>query len=177
MGILVCLRLRAVPNKARCLPMMKAEPHPPASGWFEDRAHVFPVRVYYEDTDFSGRVYHASYLRFMERGRSEFLRDAGVQHAGLLRGEDPLAWVVRRMAIEFLRAAEIDDALQVRTRVVELGGARMRLAQSVSRAIAGKSAGDVVKADVEVCLVTLRGRARRVPDAVRKKLQSFAGSR
>src|SRR5215831_2446463 len=105
----------------------------PTGGWFEGKAHVFPLRVYYEDTDLSGFVYHASYLRFMERGRSEFLRLAGAGHAGMMEAPEPLVWVVRRMDIGFLRPARIEQALTVRTGVLELGGARMRLDQAVMR--------------------------------------------
>lgn len=148
--------------------MTNPNPRRPASGWFDGTAHVFALRVYYEDTDFSGRVYHASYLRFMERGRTEFLRDAEVYHGGLLKADEPLTWAVRRMKIDFLGPAQMDDVLQIRTRVMELGGARLQLAQSVVR-----DAQELVKADVEVCLITLDGRARRVPDAIRRKLQNF----
>ena len=140
----------------------------PAEGWFEAKTHVFPIRVYYEDTDLSGFVYHASYLRFMERGRSEFLRLAGAGHAGMMEAPEPLVWVVRRMDIGFLRPARIEQALTVRTGVQELGGARMRLDQAVMR-----GTETLVKADVEVCIVTLDGRPRRVPDSTRKKLEFF----
>ena len=143
----------------------------PSGGWFEGKTHVFPLRVYYEDTDLSGFVYHASYLRFMERGRSEFLRIAGVGHAGMLEAAEPLVWVVRRMDIGFQRPARIEQALTVRTGVAELGGARMNLDQAVMR---GQET--LVKAAVEVCIVTLDGRPRRVPDSTRKKLEFFLGS-
>jgi acyl-CoA thioester hydrolase len=150
---------------------MDGQTQEPTGGWFEGKTHVFPLRVYYEDTDLSGFVYHASYLRFMERGRSEFLRLAGAGHAGMMEQAEPLVWVVRRMDIGFLRPAKIEQTLTVRTRVVELGGARMRLDQAVLR---GDEA--LVKADVEVCIVTLDGRPRRVPDSTRKKLEFFLGN-
>jgi acyl-CoA thioester hydrolase len=143
----------------------------PTSGWFEGLTHSFPVRVYYEDTDFSGVVYHASYLRFMERGRSEFLRVSDIGHSSLLGAKEPLVLAVRRMSIDFVSPARIDDALMVRTVVRELTGARMRLEQGVSRD--GK---ELVSARVEVCVITLDGRPRRVPDAVRKKLEMFLQS-
>ena len=140
----------------------------PAEGVFEGSAFIFPIRVYYEDTDFSGVVYHASYLRFMERGRSEFLRAAGVPHQAMLAGDTPLVWAVRRMTVDFARPARVDEALQVRTRASEIIGARMLLDQSVLRA------GEIlVKADVEVCVITLDGRPRRVPEEIRRKLQAF----
>jgi acyl-CoA thioester hydrolase len=145
-------------------------PSPPelAAGSFDGQAFVFPLRVYYEDTDFSGLVYHASYLRFMERGRSEFLRAAGAPHQAMLGAEPPLFWVVRRMAVDFAKPARVDEALNVRTRALELAGARLRLDQAVCRA-----ADILVKAEVEVCVVASDGRPRRVPEDVRRKLQAF----
>lgn len=148
--------------------MTTASPPEPAAGCFDGQAFVFPLRVYYEDTDFSGVVYHASYLRFMERGRSEFLRAAGTPHQAMLAGDLPLFWAVRRMAVEFNRPARVDEALHVRTKALELAGARLRLDQAVLR-----DADILVKAEVEVCIVTADGRPRRVPETVRKKLQRF----
>jgi acyl-CoA thioester hydrolase len=140
----------------------------PSAGCFDGTAFVFPIRVYYEDTDFSGLVYHASYLRFMERGRSEFLRAAGVPHQAMLSSEPPLFWVVRRMTVEFAKPARVDEALTVRTEALELAGARLRLDQAVCR-----GAESLVKGDVEVCVVASDGRPRRVPEEVRRKLQPF----
>jgi acyl-CoA thioester hydrolase len=151
--------------------MTTASAPEPAAGRFDGRAFVFPLRVYYEDTDFSGAVYHASYLRFMERGRSEFLRAAGAPHKEMLDGEPPLFWVVRRMAVDFVKPARVDEALNVRTKALELAGARLRLDQAVCRA-----ADILVKAEVEVCVVTAGGRPRRVPELVRRKLQGFVSS-
>jgi acyl-CoA thioester hydrolase len=150
---------------------MSGQTQEPSGGWFEGKTYVFPLRVYYEDTDLSGFVYHASYLRFMERGRSEFLRIVGAGHAGMMEAPEPLVWVVRRMDIGFLKPAKIEQALSVRTSVLELGGARMRLNQAVIR---GEE--PLVKAEVEVCIVTLDGRPRRVPDSTRKKLEFFLES-
>ena len=97
--------------------------------------HAFPVRVYYEDTDFSGVVYHASYLRFMERGRTEMLRDRGVSQGASLGSEpgERFGFVVRAMSVDFRRPARMDDLLTVETEIVELGGASMELAQRVMR--------------------------------------------
>jgi len=143
----------------------------PSGGWFEGKTHVFPVRVYYEDTDFSGVVYHANYLKFMERGRSEFLRLAGAGHQGMLTAAEPLVWAVRRMTIDFVRPARMEEALTVRTGVLELAGARLRLAQAVLRGTT-----PLVKAEVEVCIITIGGKPRRVPDSTRKKLEFFLES-
>ena len=81
----------------------------PTAGRFDGREHILPVRIYYEDTDFTGLVYHGAYVRFFERGRSDFLRAAGIGHAELLDGERPLAFVVSRMTLEFVRPARMAD--------------------------------------------------------------------
>ena len=83
------------------------------SGAFDGYEHVLPVRVYYEDTDFTGIVYHANCLRFFERGRPEFLREIGVEHAALLALPAPVAFAVTRLSIASRRAARVDDALEV----------------------------------------------------------------
>ena len=140
----------------------------PAFGAFDDGVFVFPVRVYYEDTDFSGVVYHANYLRFMERGRSEFLRAADLRHEGLLKADEPLAWVVRRMSLDFAKPARVDEALSVRTTPIDVTGARMVLRQEIRR-----DADTLVSAEVEVCVITLSGKPRRIPPAVRAKLETF----
>jgi acyl-CoA thioester hydrolase len=93
--------------------------------------HTFPVRIYYEDTDFSGNVYHAAYLKFFERGRTEFLRDLGIHHSEL--AQQGIAFAVRGMDIQFLGAAHIDDLLSVSTRVEAITGARLTLAQTIER--------------------------------------------
>jgi acyl-CoA thioester hydrolase len=126
--------------------------------------HLLPIRVYYEDTDFSGVVYHASYLRFMERGRTELIRSLGIAQAELFDGDMALAFAVRRMGIEFLRPARMDDLLSVETLAVAARGATMDIKQRVLR-------GDevLVSADVMVACVGA-GRARRIPDALRKRL-------
>ncbi len=148
--------------------MTTAETRAPASGWFEETTFVFPIRVYYEDTDLSGVVYHATFLRFMERGRSEFLRSAGVRHQGMLDADEPLVWAIRRVSIEYRKPARVDEALEVRTKVDDLSGVRMRLNQEVRR-------GDelLTSAEVEACVVTLDGNPRRIPGPVAKKLASL----
>jgi acyl-CoA thioester hydrolase len=140
----------------------------PCAGWIQGQTHLFPVRVYYEDTDFSGVVYHANYLRFMERGRSEFLRLAGAGHRGMLDSSEPLVWAVRRMNVDFRKPARMEEALVIRTIVLELAGARMRLDQAVLR-----DSVALVTAEVEVCMITLDGKPRRLPDSTRKKLEIF----
>lgn len=130
-----------------------------------DLSHRLPIRVYYEDTDFSGVVYHASYLRFMERGRTEQIRSLGVAQRELFDGEVPLAFVVRRMTIDWLRPALMDDQLIIETTPVEARGASLDLKQRVLR---GEEM--LVTADVMVACVG-GGRARRIPDTLRKRLR------
>ena len=83
----------------------------PTAGRFEGREHRLPIRVYYEDTDFTGLVYHGHYVRYFERGRSDALRLMGVGHAELLDGDEPMAFVISTMSLTFLKPARIDDAL------------------------------------------------------------------
>lgn len=144
---------------------------PDLAGRIVDGRHVLPVRVYFEDTDFSGVVYHASYLRFMERGRSDFMRLAGADHAALFEGEDAVAFAVRRMTLSFERPARIDDVLEVVTRTREMRGASMTLAQDVMRG--GET---LVSAEVQVALVTRTGRARRIPADLRAVLGASDGA-
>ena len=129
--------------------------------------HRLSIRVYYEDTDFSGVVYHASYLRFMERGRTELLRDLGIHQQAIHSGETdhkPFAFVVRGMSIEFLKAAKMDDVLTIETAAKEVKGASAILAQRVLR---GEDV--LVTADVRVAAVA-GGKAARLPAEVRAKL-------
>ncbi|HEU6441612.1 MAG TPA: tol-pal system-associated acyl-CoA thioesterase [Microvirga sp.] len=137
---------------------------PHLSGRMDGDAHILPVRVYYEDTDFSARVYHASYLRFLERGRTELLRAVEVAQSNLHAEMDGLAFVVRRMTIDFLGAALMDDVLTVVTRPKEMRGASMTLSQEVRR-------GDEVLVASDVMVACVRGgRAVRIPDELRAAL-------
>jgi acyl-CoA thioester hydrolase len=139
-------------------------------GEIRDGRHVMSVRVYYEDTDFSGVVYHASYLRFMERGRTNHLRLLGTDHRALFEEaeqETPgFAFVVRSMQIEFLKPARMDDVLQVTTAPEEVRGASITLHQRVMR-------GDelLIEAHVRVAFVC-DGRARPIPKALRTAMRA-----
>ena len=126
--------------------------------------HLSKFRVYYEDTDFSGFVYHAGYIRFLERGRTEFLRDLGVTQSSLHRDAAGLFFVVSRLAVDYLRPARMDDLLTIATRVTECRGASMRLAQSVLR-----SEEVLVRAEVTVAAVR-DGRPVRLPADLRATL-------
>lgn len=136
---------------------------PDLAGRLTEQGHVLAQRVYFEDTDFSRRVYHARYLHFLERGRSDFLRLLGIHHNEL--ASQGLAFAVRRMALEFLAPAVIDDVLLVETLPGSMSGARIRLAQSIR-------CNDrlVVAAEVEVALIGPDGRPRRLSPAIRDAL-------
>lgn len=135
------------------------------SGRMDGGTHVLPVRIYWEDTDAGGVVYHASYVRFMERGRTELLRALGVDQ-GVLVGETGITFVVRRMEIDFLRVGQIDDVMHVETRVKRLGGASLTLDQKVTRG------GEAVAA-AEVTVVAIRDhRPVRIPDGLRARFQA-----
>jgi len=133
------------------------------AGRLTDEGHELLQRVYFEDTDFSGRVYHARYLHFMERGRSDYLRLLGVHHRAL--AQEGLAFAVRHMEIDFLRPASIDDVVTVATTPLEARGARVVLAQDVLR-----GGEPLIRARVTVALVGAGGRAVRLPPKVRDAL-------
>lgn len=137
-------------------------------GRFDGKTHILPVRVYYEDTDVSGIVYHANYLRYMERGRSEFLRLAGIHHMVMLANEEPIAWTIRRMEIDYAKAARLDEDLEVHTRYRTMSGARLTGEQWVRRGGVG-----LVHAMVEAAIITMAGKPRRIPEDVRAKLADF----
>ena len=123
------------------------------------------LRVYYEDTDFSGRVYHASYLRFMERGRTEWLRALGFEH-GALSGEQGLVFAVRGLEIEYLAPALMDDLLRVETRLTGIRGAVIEFAQLILR-----RSERIAEAKVRVVALK-NGRATRIPKELRARLDA-----
>lgn len=122
--------------------------------------HTFPIRIYYEDTDFSGNVYHAAYLKFFERARTEFLRDAGIHHFELAR--EGIAFAVRNMNIDFIAPAHIDDLLTVITAPLEASGARLKLRQTILRE-------DVLLTRAELTVVSIKtsGGPARLPVSIR----------
>ena len=133
--------------------------------------HLLPVRVYFEDTDAGGVVYHASYVRFCERGRTDFLRLLGADARQMIDGRaagsegsrEPAAFVVRRMTCDFLRPGRMDDVLEIETRVKDLGGASVTLLQAIS-----SSGRRIFEAEVTVVLVSLSGKPLRLSDALRQ---------
>jgi acyl-CoA thioester hydrolase len=124
------------------------------------------VRVYYEDTDFSGRVYHASYLRFLERGRTEWLRRVGLSHRQIATTSGAV-FAVRRIQIEFLAPALMDDMICVETRMSALRGASVEFFQRITR-----DCKELVTADVVVAVVR-DGRPTRISESLRRKIESM----
>lgn len=139
----------------------------PTSGWFEGAEHVLPIRVYYEDTDFTGIVYHGTYFRFMERARTEMLRTRGVTHQDLGAGVygPRLHFVISEIACRFRAPARVDDVVLVRSRCETVGPVRMVIEQTVSRAATPLATGRV-----ELALVDGRGRPNPVPPGVLERL-------
>ncbi len=129
--------------------------------------HVFPVRVYYEDTDAGGIVYHANYLRFAERGRTEWLRQSGVDHTELRR-DGGLVFTVKRCDVEFVKPAVLDDALQVVTTFLAVRGASFDLRQTVERD--GEVLADL---GVKIACVDVSGRPARLPGDLRRGLAAL----
>lgn len=132
------------------------------------RIATIEIRVYFEDTDFSGVVYHANYLKYFERGRTEALRSTGLGHRDLFEDEDPRVFTVRSIDVSYNKPARMDDILRVETRLAELRGARMIFDQAI-----------YVE---EICLATAKvvvacmdpnGRPRRLPQAVMDRLNQY----
>ncbi|WP_421979770.1 tol-pal system-associated acyl-CoA thioesterase [Roseibium sp.] len=146
---------------------------PDLSGRLEDGGHVLPVRVYYEDTDFTGIVYHGAYVRFFERARSDFLRLIGIHHKALADGRygAQLAFAVRGMTIDFQKPARIDDTLEIHTSLSEYRGARIKLDQ-----LAYRGEELLVSAAVTVAVITSEGRPTRLPVSLSEKLAAHAPS-
>ena len=142
----------------------------PLDGEIRDGRHVLTVRVYYEDTDFTGIVYHANYLRYMERGRTNYLRLIGADHRALFEATEKeapgFAFVVRSMTLDFLKPARMDDVLEIHTEPEEVKGASTTVRQRVMR-------GDefLVEAHVRVAFIC-GGRARPIPKPLRLAMKA-----
>ncbi len=142
---------------------------PPDPGPFDAQGqHWITVRVYYEDTDFTGMVYHANYLRFFERGRSDHLRDAGVSHQSLLAREDPAAFTLTNVNVTYRKPARVDDLLHIRTRYLGMEGPRIRFSQACLRA--GERLAD---ADITAVMIHADGRLRRPIREIEQHLSAF----
>ncbi|MEE8332628.1 MAG: tol-pal system-associated acyl-CoA thioesterase [Alphaproteobacteria bacterium] len=142
----------------------------PDEGAIQDGAHVFPLRVYYEDTDNGGMVYYANYLCFAERARTEMLRAVGFEHGGLA-ADHGIAFTVRRCEADFRRPARLDDTLQVRTENLDITGAGLWADQIILR-------GDEVLVSLRIQLACIgsSGRPTRLPGALRTALKPLAAT-
>lgn len=140
----------------------------PQSGRVEDGVHYLPVRIYFEDTDTSGIVYHARYLHFMERGRTEFLRCLDIPHSALMEGEDAAAFAVKSINIDYARPAVVDDALIVQSHVTDVKGSSCTLAQKIMR---GDEA--LVSATLRVVVIGQNLRPRRIPKEMRRHFEAI----
>jgi acyl-CoA thioester hydrolase len=132
--------------------------------------HVYPVRVYYEDTDAAGIVYHANYLRFAERARTEMMRAHGIESSKLMQSAG-LNFAVSRLSIDYLRPARLDDALEVHTRVIDVGRASLTAEQIVK----GHGA-DLARMQLRIAVLDQAGRAVRLPPAIRNMLINLSQS-
>ncbi|MEH6808262.1 MAG: YbgC/FadM family acyl-CoA thioesterase [Hyphomonas oceanitis] len=133
-----------------------------------DRQHWISVRVYYEDTDFTGMVYHANYLRFFERGRSDHLRDAGISHQSLLDRPDPAAFTLTNVNVAYKRPAKVDDLLHIRTRYLGMDGPRIRFEQACLR-----DGQIIAEAEITAVMIHADGRLRRPIREVAEYLDAF----
>lgn len=140
------------------------------AGRMEGAVHVLPLRVYYEDTDAAGMVYYANYLRYTERARTDMLRLAGVRQSEL-KAQEGLSFAVRRCEVDYLAPARLDDAIEVRSRLVQVGGASLEAEQVVRR-----EGSDLVRSVVRVGCVDERGRVQRIPAAIRAVLEGLVQS-
>ncbi len=122
------------------------------------------LRVYYEDTDLAGIVYYANYLKFIERGRTEFVRARGIDQAAL-KAEQGIVFAVRRVEADYLSPARFDDLLTVKTTVTDLKGASILMDQDITR-----DGMTLFRAKVTLVCLNSAGRAQRMPDAVRAAL-------
>ncbi|CAO3443727.1 YbgC/FadM family acyl-CoA thioesterase [Azospirillum largimobile] len=146
------------------------------SGWFaEDGTHRYPLRVYYEDTDAGGIVYHANYLRFAERARTEMLYLMGFRQKEMAEGSSDVTGVsfaVRRLTIDFDAPAKLEDTLEVETRIVDIRGASFAVAQVIRR-----DGRVLARADLQLVTISQAGnragRAVRLPDAVKAAMETL----
>ena len=140
------------------------------SGELSEAGHRLVQRVYYEDTDFSGLVYHARYLHFLERGRTDYLRCLGVEQSRLVSiDEEGLVFVVHRMEIDFKSPARMDDIVTVLTWTEKAGGAKLVLGQPILR---GETL--LIAARVTIAVINASGRPRRLPDGLSAQFQARA---
>ena len=138
-----------------------------AAGRLAGDVYIYPLRVYYEDTDAAGIVYYANYLKFIERARTEMMRAAGIDHSGM-RAADGILFIVRRCTLDYRRPARLDDMLEIHTRILVLKGASLEAEQSVQRD------GEIlVQADLQLACINEAGAPARFPPHLRAALSAL----
>ena len=142
----------------------------PSSGWLQGPVHVLPLRVYWEDTDGTGVVYYANYLKFAERARTDLLRLAGIEQKSLL-DDGSVMFAVRRCEVDYLAPAHLDDELEVHTRLTDVRGASLQAEQIVRR-----DGIDLVRANVKVACLDRSGRPKRLPGSIKDSLAALPQS-
>ena len=145
-------------------------PHFASQGWMAGSVHVYPVRVYYEDTDVGGVVYYANYLKFAERARTEMLRLIGFPHAEMIE-RDGCAFAVRRCEADYIRPARFDDSLEVHTDSIDMEAASLWLDQRVKR-----DGDDLAVLRVRLACIGQNGKPARLPARLRTALMALAGA-
>lgn len=138
-----------------------------APGRLADGLHIYPIRIFYEDTDAAGLVYYANYLKFAERARTEMMRQVGIHHSAL-RAADGTAFIVRHCAVDYRLPARLDDLIEVHTRIVRLSGAAIEAEQ-----IAKRDGVDLVRMRLKLACIDAAGRPIRLPQVLRAALESL----
>lgn len=136
--------------------------------------HLHRIRVYWEDTDAGGIVYHSNYLNFAERARTEMVRELGLQQSALADNGNGFAFAVRHMDIDFLKPARLDDLLQVESTPLALGGASLEVRQVIRRLDDG---ADLARLDVKLAFIRLDGKPARIPAELKNSLQALVSER
>lgn len=147
----------------------------PTSGVMDGNVHWFPLRIYYEETDAGRMVYHAAYLKFAERARTEMMRLNGLDHMTLME-KDGLVFTVHSADIRYLRQAKLDDELVVRTYVRGVGGASMDMGQCVYRNDNGTLAEPIAEVDLRLAIVNEQGKPQRIPRRLKDVLEDLRDS-
>ena len=138
------------------------------SGTIKQKTHFFQIRVFYEDTDFTGIVYHANYLKFVERGRTNFLRLLGVNHSELINSNELKYFVVYKMNSKFLGTSTIDDILEVRSILIGIEGVRLKIDQDIY-----KGEKKVFSTNIEFALLDKNAKPMKFPDDMKLKIKKY----
>ena len=138
------------------------------SGIIKQKTHFFQIRVFYEDTDFTGIVYHANYLKFVERGRTNFLRLLGINHSELINSNELKYFVVYKMNSKFLGTSTIDDILEVRSILIGIEGVRLKIDQDIY-----KGEKKVFSANIELVLLDKNSKPMKFPDDMKLKIKKY----